>query len=344
MTDIAAPAVHVDKWKRWDFLERCRNTVRSPAPDCGVMVNSDGVFFEELSTGKLYDLPPLSIDAQAWYNANRDDLVGGKNYIRRRQQARHQLQQQATPRTGPFNYTGWYYSWLMQYFNAQHVTYMATFFGVSQNALTNSSTIIQSIWPGLEPNNAGCVLQPIMIHLGGVDPLHTWRLWDVINIPGVGQLSNPSDVSVAPISIQPQGIWGVIRGEPAQGRYIIQSYRGNAGNKGPGFQRPLSLGLPVAFQNPFFNLTGVRLQQAYCVMELSAAGSQHPPFDCSDISIQAVFGGVTIRQGAYDFLPVNWPPGFFNGGSGGVTCAPSPSIANGINNGTTQLTVGIASS
>ena len=85
--EIAAPAVHVDQWKHWSMsegLKRCRRT----APEgCAVVVDGDNLSLQEMRSGREFALHPRPPDAQAWFDANRDDLRGGKNWQRRRMQA-----------------------------------------------------------------------------------------------------------------------------------------------------------------------------------------------------------------------------------------------------------------
>ena len=337
MSDIAAPAVHVDKWKRWDFLERCRNTVRSPPAGCGAALVDGQLYYEELSTGRLYRAPDLSLDGRAWVEADAQAQLARRS-------------NKPDPRNaGPFGYAGSIYSWGQNYVPTVHLTYMATFLGVSQ--MSTTAAAVTSIWPGFQPPGPDgihpfFVLQPVMIHVLG-EPTNYWHLWDVWNIYGVGQVGSTIDPSTAPLLIQPQGIWGVIREYGGPPRWLIQFFRGNKGNIGPALGQPKSLGLTVSFSGVASSGGAVKgssgvdisrstIHHALCEMETSNTG-----YFCSDISIQAVFGGVTLQSGP-DRVPVNWTRGSADGLANGVSCVPSPNISAQISNGSAQLSVSIA--
>ena len=81
-------------------LKKCRRT----APEgCAVVVDGEELYYQEMSSGREFALQPLEPDAQAWFDANRDDLRGGKNWQRRRAEQRAGKQQPGTFSTGPFS-------------------------------------------------------------------------------------------------------------------------------------------------------------------------------------------------------------------------------------------------
>ena len=342
--EIAAPAVHVDKWKRWDAGDARQHRRYILEEGCGAAVRDDRLFIEELKTGKLYDVPPLSPDAQAWVDANKDDLRGGKNWLRRRRLAQ-QMPGKAvlTPRSpAPWTAAGSIYAWVLQYTKqSQHINEMACFFGVPLPPQTNSVSI--SVWPGLEPSDGSLVMQNVLERPKGF-ALNRWFIHDECS-HGAGQASLQS----VPVEFdQPQGLWGSVRLFGARGEWWIQSYRGNPRNTGPGYARPISAGMPVLVSDPNFQFPQGRMKWTVCEFEVPAVGPglSDGSYTCTDLGIQAVFGGLTVMQTPYDFLPVNWNgTGFWEGIGLGITCAPTSgtSISNATSNGQTQLNLSIAS-
>ena len=340
MTNVAAPAVHVDKWKHWSWSEGKNRIARTLPDGCGVAIIDDQMFFEDLRSGRFYELPPLPPDAREWAEANKDDLRGGKNWLRRQaeQRAMQQRKPSATPLTGPFNWAGNYYYWILTYPKSQWIAYMTAFMGVAQLPQTLQGAM--GIWVGLQPPTGSYVLQATLDH-EAASPANVWLLGTEVQGPGI------NDVKGSRINfIQGQGIWGVVRAYGGPGYWLIQSFRGNAGNTGPAFGKPVGASTQVFFSNKLYP-QNTRLTEAVCSFEVVGDGGvTNVPYLCSDISVQAVFGGVTVQHGP-DLLPVNWAGhgvSDYPGGANALPCGVTPSISNPSSNGRTQLSVAIASS
>ena len=320
--DIAAPAVHSESWKNWSLAEGRQRAMRFVPEGCGVAVCGEELKLEELSSERIFDLPPRPPDVQAWWEANRAKL---------------QPRRSAPRSSAPWNYGGPLYYWALGYAPPQHAIYMASFFGVSQVSTTNNVSF--SIWPGLQPSGDAVVVQPVLSRNKG-EPVNQWYMLPTID-GGGNQLSSGQ----FPI-IMPQGVWGVIR--QAGGGFLNGFYRGNGKNTGPNFNAPLCKPLQITFRDPTDGkLIGVAggMTNPLCEVEVPVVGIHQSDgaYTCSDINITAVFGGVTLKQTAYDFLPVQWFHGTNTGAGQGVTCSISEApIQNATVNGKTQLTVTIA--
>ena len=127
------------------------------------------------------------------------------------------------------------------------------------------------------------------------------------------------------------GAWALIVFQGAGQNWLIQSFRGNAGNTGPAMHRPpasAGLVLPLA---QFATLKGLPLQQTFCNIEVPVpvGGGGEPGYACGDISVQAVFGHTIIEQNAFDFPPVNWAGTNLGLPNGGVTCSMNGTVVSG---------------
>ena len=129
------------------------------------------------------------------------------------------------------------------------------------------------------------------------------------------------------------GAWALIVFQGAGQNWLIQSFRGNAGNTGPAMHRPpasAGLVLPLA-QNA--TLKSIPLQQTFCNIEVPlstpAGPITEPGYACSDISVQAVFGHTIIEQNASVFPPVNWAGTNVGLPNGGVTCSMNGTVTAG---------------
>jgi hypothetical protein len=338
--DVAAPAIHGEPWRHWDAVEARINTTRIVPEGCAVIFESNMLI--EHGSGRIYDPPPLSPDAQAWLDAHRDDLQGGKNWLRRRQQ-----QRAATPQAGPWTYEGALLTCGQQYVLPQRISYMATFFGVSQVATTNNVSLL--VWPGLEPADSHFVIQPCLLRQKGADPLgQAWQMFPTLNGKDPNGVDHQWSSGLFPIHM-PQGVWGVVREFGGiSGFFRNGFYRGNPKNTAPNFNQPLGTPLDVYFANPPAALVGVVLSGRTAIPEQALLEIEIPvpndgAFTCTDINIIAVFGGITVRLGPNP-LPVNWNQVLQPGAGGGVTCAASAGYANPTTNGGSQVTMAYASS
>jgi hypothetical protein len=341
----AAPAIHREPWRHWDAAEALINTTRIVPEGCAVMFESSTLI--EHSTGRIYDPPPLSADAQAWLDAHRDDLRGGKNWLRRRQQ-----QRAATPQAGPWTYQGALLMSGQQYVLPQRISYMATFFGVSQVA-TNSN-VTMCIWPGWEPADSHFVVQPVLLHSRGTD-LQAWNMVPLLHGVDSNGVHYQWGSGSFPIHM-PQGVWGVIREFGGTGGFFRAGfYRGNPQNKAPNFNQPAigSDGKPCVpfdmyFNDPSAAAAGVALSGRTAIPEQAIVQIEIPyPVDgtytCTDINVTAVFGGLTVRLGPNP-LPVNWNQVLQPGAGGGVNCTVMQGFATPTNNPGAQVTMAYASS
>ena len=235
----AAPAVHVKPWRHWSAQEARRRITRIVPEGVGLCLDDiDHPQYQELSTGRRYDPPPLDPDAHDWLQENAPMLLERMN---RRQQLRPGIKPRAAP-PPPWTDSGQMFEFgtTRAYAN---ITYMACFFGIS-SPMQLSGTVKVCVWPGLQGNAPHTVLQPIMEH-ASEDPVNTWSLQDVCNV-GLTRFGDK------PVTItQPLGVWGVIQWKGAEQSWLIKFYRGNAENKGPGFAKPAytsGFSVPVGFQ------------------------------------------------------------------------------------------------
>ena len=182
---------------------------------------------------------------------------------------------------------------------------MAAFFGVSQVSATN--TVELCIWPGIKTFDNSAVLQPMLQRNRSSDP-QAWSIRNAINHRG-SQIEGGPDGAIH----MPQGVWGVIRHVPPY--WLVGCYRGNARNTGPAFGGPVpgqSI-LNVLIKNDPrwgifpYDMTRVTFVESVVDIEIpdSDGGSG---WSCSDINIQAVWGGITVHEGPNP-LPVTWFPG-----------------------------------
>jgi hypothetical protein len=333
---VAAPAVHAGDWRHWSFAEGQEKATYIVPEGCGVAVNGDEIMLQELATQRIFNPPPRSPDAQAWWDANHDDMRGGKNWKRRQDDV-------AAPRASPWSWSGGLYSWQLSLSLPQRFTYMASFLGVSQFSTNNCPT---SIWPGLQPSSNYLVMQPILQHSQGNDA-QNWQVWNNIYAN-----TNQTQFGTTPVPFHiPQGAWGVIREYGGQGMYMIGWFRGNRGNTGPAFGQPVKgtngatcAPLWITINNP---PQGVSVSSSKdwimeeAILELEIAGGGAPtqyPYTCADLAITAVFGGITV-SGSPNPMPVSWTHGFNAAiGPGGISCiVTEPPILNATTNGRTQL-------
>ena len=329
--EVAAPAVHVDQWKHWSMREGMQRTRRTCPQGCAVVVDGDELYYQEMSNGREFALQPLSPDAQAWFDANRDDLRGGKNWRRRRTEALTSSKQPAAPRAGAYTFSGHLYDNQMG-FDPPRVNYMACFLGaVSQVSTTNNVEL--SIWPGLQPADASTVLQPQLIRRRP-GPTNAWVMHNGINHQGT-----EINVGEAPIQM-PQGVWGVIREYGGTTPYwMVGFFRGTRGNTGPAFGRPVPGMIPlnVLFKDPRWSvdITRFRWQAAIVSIEIPDADGTNG-WNCSDITIQAVFGGLTVNS-LNSATQVAWfqQPNLAAGA--GVGCPFSQAVTNSTTNGQAQV-------
>jgi hypothetical protein len=342
----AAPAIHREPWRHWDAAEALINTTRIVPEGCAVIFESSTLI--EHGTGRIYDPPPLSADAQAWLDAHRDDLRGGKNWLRRRQQ-----QRAATPQSAPpWTYQGALLTSGQQYVLPQRISYMATFFGISQVATTSNVTMC--IWPGWEPADSHFVVQPVLLHSKGTD-LQAWNMLPLLHGVDSNGVHNQWGSGSFPIHM-PQGVWGVIREFGGTGGFFRNGfYRGNPKNNAPNFNQPAigSDGKPCVpfdmyFNDPSAAAAGVALSGRTAIPEQAGLTIEIPypndgAFTCTDINVTAVFGGLTVRLGPNP-LPVNWNQVLQPGAGGGVNCGVLQGFANPTTNGSSQVTMQYASS
>ena len=338
MSKLAAPAVQVDSWKHWSMgegLKKCRRT----APEgCAVVVDGDELYYQEMSSGREFALQPLEPDAQAWFDANRDDLRGGKNWQRRRTE---QLAGKGQPGTqsGPFSYSGHLYdnSNGLNYQPPQRISYMAAFLGVSRLSSTNNVEL--AIWPGIQPLDSSMVLQPLL-QRDHPAPTNQWYM-----IPTINAFGRQITGGQFPI-IMPQGIWGVIREYGSQGYWEVGYFRGNRGNTGPALGNPVSGSTPlnVLFKDPrwapggsIIDITRFKWGEAVVSIEIPDADGNAFPWMCSDINIQAVWGGITVQQGSFK-LPVFWQNGNNILAQNSIGCSFAQSVQSGQSNGSAQIT------
>jgi hypothetical protein len=339
-----SPAIHREPWRHWDAFEARQNTTRIVPEGCAVVLQAN--MLVEHSTGRLYAPPPLSADAQAWLDAHRDDLRGGKNWLRRRQQ-----QRAATPQSAPpWTFGGHLLYAIQQYILPQRITYMASFFGVS--AVTTTCNVTLAVWPGLQPSDSHFVVQPVMIRQKNADP-QGWTLQPTINGQDPVSLGGADHQwSASPSAIHmPQGVWGVIREiGGAGGFYRNGFYRGTANNKIPNLNAPIGAVLDFYWNNlppnsGFGNviLTGKTAYLEQALVELEIPSPADGSYSCTDLNLTAVFGGLTVKEGPNP-LPVNWNQVLQPGAAGGITCAASSGFGDPTTNGKSQVTMAYASS
>lgn len=297
-------------WKNWTDHEALPRFRREVPQGCGVTFGDDNPQYIDLKTRQLYDIEPRSIDEQEWWEANG---------------ARITAQQAATPRSSPpWTYVGPLFSFGSTTTAPNHYNYLASFVGVSVVPTTKNADICA--YAGLQTTDRSTVFRTKLVHNYG-DPIHTWNIFDEWYNAKTNTTFASTPTPWPPLA----GAWALIVFQGAGQNWLIQSFRGNAGNTGPAMHRPpasAGLVLPLA---QFATLKGLPLQQTFCNIEVPVpvGGGGEPGYACGDISVQAVFGHTIIEQNAFDFPPVNWAGTNLGLPNGGVTCSMNGTVVSG---------------
>jgi hypothetical protein len=325
---IAAPAVHVDKWKHWSFAEGRQNCVRFLPEGCMLTLENGNTQYRERSTGRIFNLTPFTPDQAAWRQANWDKLEALSASKRRRAADKQRVVQGkcSIDRNSPDlqlvgNQGGDRY--LASTFNNLGFSYLQAFWGISNLQETPNGQF--STWPGLTTGSGVgghfWLLQPVIRHdPGGTSekppgwtPINSYYIYDEA-YDGINHMDYQS--LNLPI-IEGIGFWGIARWYPGR-EWLVQCFRGNKGNTGPAFGRPFTAGLPL--YDPTGRTFGP-FTLAQCAIEL-----QTPEPACSDISATAVFGGVEAVHSGRNQGAVDWV-GSWNG-AGPPVCNCGSSIPN----------------
>ena len=264
---------------------------------------------QEINTGRLYAVTPWTPDQEAWWDAN----------IRQRKQSVDQQNVVFPPGGylcgGSVNYpTGF--------------TLVEAYFGVA--ALQQALGTQFRIWPGL--SNGTWILQNVISFGdpslgGGFTLLNGWQLWDEAYSQTYGDHRGVNAVLLPPGT----GVWGTIRYYGGPKQWIIRTFKGNPGNTGPAWGRPLTGGLTINAQTDFsgsaYPTPSNAFKQALTAIEpIGSIGA------CGQISVTAVWGGLFAYRGA-NAVPVNWA-----GYQASVACPITVSVSNPTLQGHAQVT------
>ena len=322
---VAAPAVHVDKWKHWSFDEGRQNCVRMLPQGCMLTLENGHTQYREQGTGRTFEVAPYTPDEKAWREANWDKLKARGVARRQRAIGRNNPDLQNVGNQGGDRY-------LASTFNKNGFHLLETFWGISSLQQTPNGSF--SCWPGLTTGSGTgghfWLFQPVISHLPG-GTTETPPGWTPVNSYYIADEAFDGTNFVDhqtqnyPI-IEGIGYWGVIRWY-AGSQWMIRCYSGNRGNLGPAYGRPKTDGLPLYDPTGF---TFGPFTLAECAFELRS-----PEPACSDISATAVFGGVRVPG------HVNWT-GSWNG-AGPPVCSVRGTIGNPTAN-PTQISISFGTS
>ena len=310
-SDVAAPAVHVDQWKRWSFGEgNHRARIKLPE-NCAIDWDGDSLRMQDMATERVYDLPKLPPDEAAWFAENWQAV----------QRAKFGHRGKADPRSGQAPFGPFFVANCIMALAPTTVTYFASFFGVG--ALQQTFNGFLDIWPGLQNAANNFLLQPILEF--SPIPSPTWSLVNAWYAgPTFPFAVTPAIVGGSCPASPGVGYWGAIWHSNV--RWYTGCFRGNPHNAAPNFQSPL---------NP-------RLE--FIDRTLTTFGSMNQPTvavengggitDCSNFSVQAVFGGLQMKQATEWIHPVLWQRG-----NNGSTCTVGFTCPNQARNPNAQVTL-----
>ena len=319
MSDVAAPAVHVDKWKHWSFGEgNHRARIKLPE-NCAIDWDGDSLRMQDMATERVYDLPKLPPDEAAWFAENWQTV----------QRAKFGRREQANPRSGLAPTGPFFVANCSMAGGPTTVTYFASFFGVG--ALQQTFNGFLEIWPGLQsPNNPPGVaggdflLQPVLEF--APSPTPTWSLFNTWYAGPYfqGTVPQPAITGGSCVASPGVGYWGAIWHSNV--RWYTGCFRGNARNAAPNFQSPLMTTL--VFIDRTLRTFGM-MNQPYVAVENGGGMT-----DCSNFSVQAVFGGLQLKEATQFIHPVLWQQG-----SNSSTCTVAFTCPNLTRNPQAQVTL-----
>lgn len=289
--------------------------------------------YQELSSKRLYKVPPLSPDAQAFWDV-------------REASRRARPPEAPATQSGPYTYSG-YLIW-MEVQRVLGYTWFTSFFGVSQLAPLAQHTDL-AVWIGLQnvddsPNYGQLVMQPVLEYEATVSTAR-YTCHDVLNSSAQGQIESGGDAhgGPPPVVTQPAGVWAAIRYFGCTKSWMIRFYEGTP-STGVRWARPRTKGLPLA--DPTGKTFGV-MERADCVIEIPVPGGSGqgnntvPPWNCGDIGITAVFGGLHLAHGVKN-VPANWDVFVEQQGlQYGIQCGMTGTVVGPLLNPNAQVTLTI---